>query len=106
MIDTTIIEEVKKRLIQAYNPLVIYIFGSYAWGCPDKESDLDLLIVVDKYKKDRHQTLVDGHKALIGLYVPKDILVYSKEEWDRFSQDETKFCYKIKHEGKLIYGKA
>ncbi len=106
MISQNVIDEVKHRLVKTYNPLAIYLFGSYAWGCPDQDSDLDLLIVIDKYNKNRHQVLVDGHRALIGLYVSKDILVYSKEEWEKFSKDKTKFCYKIKHEGKLIYGKA
>ncbi|MBA3954320.1 nucleotidyltransferase domain-containing protein [Candidatus Dependentiae bacterium] len=99
MIDSHIIEEVKQRLIKTYNPLALYIFGSYAWGNPD-------LVVIDDYNKTRHQVLVDGHKALIGLYLSKDILVYNKKEWDTFSQDETRFCYKVKHEGKLIYGKS
>lgn len=106
MISQNVIDEVKNRLVQTYKPLAIYLFGSYAWGCPDEESDLDLLVVIDKYDKNRYQILADGHRALIGLYVSKDILVYSKEEWENFSKDQRKFCYKIKHEGKLIYGTA
>jgi predicted nucleotidyltransferase len=43
MISPDVIEEVKNRLIKAYNPLEIYIFGSYAWGHPDDESDLGSL---------------------------------------------------------------
>jgi predicted nucleotidyltransferase len=106
MVDKKIIEEVKKRLIKAYNPLEIYVFGSYAWGCPDEESDLDLLIVIERYEKDRHATLVEGHKALVDVDVSKDILVYSKDEFERFSNDVTRLCYKIKHKGRKIYAKA
>ena len=32
MIDEKMIEEVKKRLIDTYNPLEIYLFGSYVIG--------------------------------------------------------------------------
>ncbi len=39
-------EDVKNRLVRAYNPLTIYLFGSYAWGTPTEDSDLDLVIVV------------------------------------------------------------
>jgi Polymerase beta, Nucleotidyltransferase len=52
MINQAIIEEVKNRLIKTYNPIAIYLFGSHAWGKPDEESDLDLLIVVEDFKKD------------------------------------------------------
>lgn len=106
MIEDKVIEEVKKRLVKTYNPLEIYIFGSYAWGCPDEESDLDLLIVIEKYNKDRHSTLVDGHRALFNVGIPKDILVYSKDEFDQFSNDVTRLCYKIKHKGRKIYANA
>ena len=30
-------EKVKQKLIECYDPLKIYIFGSYAWGHPDEE---------------------------------------------------------------------
>jgi predicted nucleotidyltransferase len=98
------IDEAKQRLIKMYQPLEIYIFGSYAWGTPDEESDLDLAVVVDSYNEDeKHALLVEGHKALFGLRLSKDILLYSKEEFDFFSEDITRLTYKIKHEGKKIY---
>jgi len=31
----TLIDEVTRHLIKAYNPLSIYLFGSYVWGIPD-----------------------------------------------------------------------
>jgi predicted nucleotidyltransferase len=106
MHDNTVFEAVKKRLVDAYDPLAIYIFGSYAWGNPTDESDLDLLIVVDSYKKDRFATMSEGYKALMDLDLSKDILVYNKDEFARFVADRTSLCYKVAHEGKQIYAKA
>ena len=106
MIDAKTIEEVKNRLITLYNPDEIYLFGSYAWGKPDEDSDLDLLVVVDCYKADWYRDIVEGHKALIGLCIPKDILLYEKAFFDSASKDKTTFCYKIKQKGKKIYAKA
>jgi predicted nucleotidyltransferase len=106
MISSKIIEEVKQKLIKTYNPLEIYLFGSYAWGCPDEDSDLDLLIILDHYTKDQYHTLVDGHKALIHTRVPKDLLVLSKEEFEKDAEDNTTLSYKIKRKGKKIYAKA
>lgn len=106
MIDEHMINEVKQRLVSLYDPVAIYIFGSYAWGHPDEESDLDLLIVIDNYKKNRHQTLVDGHKALMDLDLFKDLVVYSQEEFVDCSQDQTSLCNKVVKQGKQIYAKA
>lgn len=106
MVDIKMIEEVKKRLIKTYNPLEIYIFGSYAWGTPDEESDLDLVIVVEKLEQDRYRTLVDGHRALMDLDLSKDIIVFTKEEFEQRAQDKTTLCFKIKRKGKQIYARA
>jgi predicted nucleotidyltransferase len=106
MIGEQTIEEVKNRLVKTYDPLAIYIFGSYAWGHPDDESDLDLLIVIDKFKKDRFKTMSEGYTALRGMPIFKDILVYSKDEFDTSASDSATLCNRIKREGKKIYARA
>jgi len=45
-IDKEILADILTRLVRVYHPEMIYLFGSYAWGTPDKESDIDLYIVV------------------------------------------------------------
>lgn len=106
MITNKKIEEIKKRLVKTYKPLEIYIFGSYAWGSPGEDSDLDLAVVVDSCEPSKYEMLVKGHKALIGLKIPKDIFLYTKEEFEEYSEDITRLTHKIKHEGKKIYAKA
>lgn len=106
MINEHMIEEVKSRLVQAYDPFAIYIFGSYAWGHPDEESDLDLLIVVDELKKDRFKAMSEGYAALRGMPLFKDILVYSKNEFEQSALDTATLCNRIKREGKKIYARA
>ena len=41
-----LLQEITERLVKEFQPEEIILFGSYAWGTPDKDSDLDLLIVV------------------------------------------------------------
>lgn len=106
MIDQAAIEEVKKRLIKTYDPIAIYLFGSYAWGKPDEDSDLDLLVVIDDFKKDKYADMIEGYKALAGMGIPKDILLYTKPQFDESSKDITTFCYKIVKRGKKIYARA
>ncbi|MDR3549907.1 MAG: nucleotidyltransferase domain-containing protein [Candidatus Babeliales bacterium] len=106
MISQAMIDEVKNRLIKTYNPVEIYIFGSYAWGHPDDESDLDLLVVVDTLNKNHFSAMADGHKALMDLRLSKDILVYTKDEFVERADNVTTLCYKIKRKGKQIYARA
>lgn len=104
MFNQQTIENIKQTLIKEYRPVAIYIFGSYAWGHPDDESDLDLLVVVEKADEDRIKMLVRGYLALAGIRGAKELVAYTKNEFDELSRDAMRLSYKIKHEGKLIYG--
>ena len=98
------IQVAKNRLIEAYNHLrAIYLFGSFAWGEPDKDSDLDFLIIVSHSKEKKYKRAVKGLRALRGLRIAKDIIVYTKEEFEQISNDTTSLCYKIKNEGIKLY---
>lgn len=105
MISEQEIQAITERLIKVYNPQAIYLFGSYAWGHPDEDSDLDFLIIVDKIA-DRYQALVAGHRELSDLTIPKDLLVVTHEEFETRSQNISQFMYKIKYQGKQIYARA
>jgi len=106
MIDQATIEEVKNRLVKAYDPLEIYLFGSYAWGKPDEDSDPDLLIVVDEFKKDWYTDRVAGHRALGEMKISKDLLIYTKPQFDEAVKDAATFCYIVKKKGKKIYANS
>jgi predicted nucleotidyltransferase len=106
MIQDNVIQQIKHRLVTLYKPVEIYLFGSYAWGHPNEESDLDLLVVLEKLDKDRYSILVDGHRALRDVEAPKDLLVLSKIEFEEYSEDPREIYYKIKRRGKRIYAKA
>jgi len=96
---TNLFETIKTRLDTAYDPLSIYIFGSYAWGTPTKDSDIDLVVVVNSSDKKPYKRAVEGFRALRGLGIAKDILVYTKDEFKSLSDDVSSLLYKVKHEG-------
>ena len=106
MINKKIIDEVKNRLIKTYNPVAIYLFGSYVWGKPTEDSDLDLLIIIDNSNEKSFERPRSGYKALFGMGISKDIIVYTKEEFDKIANNITTLGYKIKNEGELIYARA
>lgn len=106
MINAETLEEVKRRLVGAYDPLAIYLFGSYAWGNPTEESDLDLLVIVDCSDEKTYRRPSAGQRALFGLGIAKDLIVYTREEFERATRDETTLGYKIEKEGALLYAKS
>lgn len=106
MISEETIKTVTQRLVAVYNPVAIYLFGSYAWGTPKEDSDLDLLIIVEKCDEKSFKRPIPGYDALFGMGIAKDIIVYTKEEFDRRSSQLTTLEYKIKKEGELIYARA
>jgi uncharacterized protein len=106
MITPEIIAEVQKRLVAVYDPVAIYLFGSYAWGHPDEESDLDLLVVVRTSDEKSHRRCIAGLHALWGLNIAKDLLVYTQDEFDARVSDPTTLVYKVKNKGKVLYARG
>ena len=106
MISKETIEEVKNRLVKAYDPIAIYLFGSYAWGHPTEDSDLDLLIVVEKSDEKSYKRPLPGYDALFGMGISKDLIVYTKDEFEKNSANVTTLGYKIKKDGELLYARA
>lgn len=106
MITKETIEEVKNRLVAVYHPIAIYLFGSYAWGTPDEDSDLDLLIIIAESSIKRHLRGKPGFEALWGLCISKDLMVYTKSEFEKKITDQTSLAYKIFKEGKILYAKS
>lgn len=105
MIENKTINEVVRRLIAVYHPEEIYLFGSYAWGQPTDDSDLDLLVVVENSTEKRYARPVAGLLALFGLNISKDLIVSTRDEFSKSAADKTSLYFKIKHDGKRIYGK-
>ena len=106
VITPEIIQEVTRRLVNVYNPLEIYLFGSYAWGKPDEDSDLDLLVIVEDSDEKKQKRAIAGLRALWGLEISKDLLVFTKSEFEQYASDTQTLSRKIKEQGKLIYARA
>ena len=94
------------KLVEAYDPQAVFIFGSFAWGKPGPGSDLDLLVVVEHSEETLYKRILKGLKSLRGLKIPRDVLVYTRDEFETLAKDRASLCYKIKHEGIKAYEAA
>jgi uncharacterized protein len=96
-------------IVEEVGPRRIYLFGSYARGNCTADSDVDLLIVEDQGFGPEHtrwSELQRIRKALRAFRVPKDILVYSQDEFEKW---EASFNHIVAHavrEGRLLYERS
>ena len=75
-------------------------------GHPGQDSDLDLVIVVDKLQQKHWEASSLGYEVLYGINIPKDIIVLPKSEFESRSKDITSIFHKIREAGVRVYAKA
>ena len=98
------IQEAVRRLAETYNPLTIYLFGSYAWGTPHEDSDLDFLVVLDDDVKLNLALQIKGKYALKNIDVSTDIILNHQLFFKERAEHPSTLQHKIIKEGKLVYG--
>ncbi len=106
MILLSSIDEALRRLVKAYNPLQMYLHGYYACETPNEESTWDVLIVVESSDKSIMERGYLASEVLFGLRIPAHITVYTKEEFDTYSQDVYSVTYEAKTTGKILYDRS
>ena len=98
-----VIAEAARKRVEAFNPEDVWLFGSYAWGKPSEDSDIDLMVVVEGSSLSPLERAQAAHRALSDLSLPKDILVKTRDEVDRVQALTPSLTHKIITEGRLIF---
>lgn len=106
MISQETIQEAIRRLVKAYDPLEIYMYGKYAWGTPDEDDDLNLLVIVESSDVKVYQRGDLAFDTLLSLRIPKNVAVFTKQEFDISSQDVTSLTHEVKTRGKKVYARS
>lgn len=102
MIETNKINDIVLRIVSKFNPDKIILFGSYAGGTPNDDSDVDLLIIKDTHLS-RHKRSFDIEKSLIGSMVPMDILVYTNKEFELEKKERYSFISSALKSSRVVY---
>lgn len=98
-----VLKDVVDRLVAALRPERVLLFGSYAWGTPTPDSDLDLLVVVPASDEPPHRRAQRAYRAVGAVGVPKDLLVLTREEFARQADVATSLAHLIRHAGITLY---
>jgi predicted nucleotidyltransferase len=93
-----------RRIVNDYKPEKIIVFGSYAYGQPDSESDLDLLII-----KQTNERPIDRRIAVRTLLRPLKLrpgvspIVVTQDEIDERLALGDPFAEELMTKGRVIY---
>jgi predicted nucleotidyltransferase len=102
MINHEILEEAARRIVEKFHPEKIILFGSQARGTADNHSDVDLL-VISTIKEKRRKLMVDMRNVLNELEYAFDVIVLTKEEFERDSKIPGTVGRYASREGRIIY---
>jgi len=101
VVDMDSIHTLIERIVQAYHPERIVLFGSYAYGTPTVDSDVDLLVVLPFEGKGARKAV-----EILDTVHPEfavDLLVRTPEQvrqrlaWNDF------FLREVIERGKILY---
>ena len=94
--------EIVDRMREAGNPHKIVLFGSRARGDARVDSDIDLL-VIEESELPRYRRAARYRRAVVGLFVAKDIVVWSPDEIEEWKEIPNAFITTILREGRVLY---
>jgi predicted nucleotidyltransferase len=83
-------------------PARVILFGSYARNIADPESDVDLLILFRELQ-DRRATSARMYRRLAGSALPKDIVIATVEEFERYKDVPNTIFWIAARHGQLVY---
>jgi len=95
-------------ILAEISPQKIILFGSCANKYINKNSDIDLCIVLDKTVNQKQKREMRSNLLEILLNITDyevDLLICSNDEWQRNDGDESTFIGKISKGGELLYGR-
>lgn len=105
-VEKSTLEEIKKRLVELYHPKAIYLFGSYAWGTPHRESDFDIAVIVGESNESAYLRPQKGTLALWDIDYSIELLVFTQEEFFSKAEHPSSLQHKILKDGSMVYEAA
>jgi predicted nucleotidyltransferase len=98
----TFLPEITRRILSVSDPEKIILFGSYARGDNNPDSDLDLMVIIKNVEAPRAESN-RLRRSLRGMLVPVDLIVATPEQIDRYRDVIGLIYHSALAEGKLVY---
>src|SRR5207253_342954 len=95
------IQDVCGQIVRNFSPHKVILFGSYAYGTPNDDSDVDLLVIMP-YNGSELQKMADVRKS-IRTRIPLDVLVKTPEQIEKDVSSGNFFTCEIMERGIMLY---
>jgi uncharacterized protein len=92
-----------ERLVAAFDPEAIYLFGSRARGDATPLSDFDLMMITRSGEDGASVELAEAYAPVQGLGVACEVIPCSRATFERERRARTGICQTVAHEGRLVY---
>jgi predicted nucleotidyltransferase len=96
------LEDVTKRIVEVFDPHRIILFGSYVYGQPTSDSDVDLLILMESDERPAVRAM-QVSRLLRPRPFPMDILVRTPEEIQHRLEIGDYFIREVLEQGRVLY---
>ncbi|MBI5373883.1 MAG: nucleotidyltransferase domain-containing protein [Candidatus Schekmanbacteria bacterium] len=106
MITSKKVEQVIRKIIEISNPSKLIIFGSYAKGKINLNSDLDVLVVVNNSIENPRKESVRIRRALKGILLSIDIIVIPESKFTELANTPGLIYREAIRTGKVVYESA
>lgn len=97
------IQKLCNQIVDAFRPQKVILFGSYAYGTPNFDSDIDLLVVMP-FEGQVHDQAVKIRRGL-DPSMPVDLLVRTPEQIRKRVEMNDFFMREIIEQGKVLYAR-
>ena len=104
LVNEQTISEMTQRLAQELKPNRIILFGSRAGGTALPTSDVDLFVIVPRNHETDLQRTLRAHRCLRDFDVPKDVVIRTQEDFDRYGSVIGSLEHHVLTHGRVLYG--
>ena len=99
-----LLDRATQRLVAEFQPEQVWLFGSHAWGTPHEDSDVDLMVILPQSGERATRRMQRAHRCLSGIGFPKDVLVPTRAEVDRYRHLRASLFHQVLSRGRKLYG--
>ncbi len=102
MIESTKINDILTRIATTFNPDKIILFGSYAVGNANEDSDLDFILIKETDLPKQRRGL-EVRKLFYRIAIPMDFKIYTSKEFNDELNNKYSFLNTALKDSKVLY---
>ena len=97
-----LLQEVTRRIVTSVKPQRVLLFGSAVRGQMNKDSDLDMLVIM-REPVHRRQTAEKIYRNLHGTGIAVDIVVATEKDLEKYARHAGTILKSALQEGRVLY---